>query len=226
MMRVGGELMPLWEYERASAENLPQILAAPLREAFRRADEPGSPAPLFWSLPTRLLNEPVEQWSPPPNEPFGTDRAVSVRSFDREEVLPEHLARWIGVRDGPLQGLSVTDSREEAVHERLSEAPATTVPYFCWHGAQPSPRVEVAVHLGYPVMLWTREPDHANCPEFHARVADLLERAATADQLLEHVRELRARAPREGSMSWARWITLFYDPPELVVPPPDLLEAP
>jgi hypothetical protein len=122
-------------------------------------------------------------------------------------------------------GVELADSLLPSGYDKLSRAPATAVPYFCWHDERPSRRAEAAVGLGYPVMLWSREPDHANCPEFYERAAELLREVDTADQLLERVREMRLRTTAEGRSSWASRIAVFYDPPDLV-PPGDLLEAP
>ncbi|WP_416963755.1 TIR domain-containing protein, partial [Streptomyces sp. Agncl-13] len=228
MVRAGGEWMPLSEQAGVPAESVQAFLAEPLNRAFRQADGLEGSAPLFWSLPRTLLNTPVENWwSSSDDVPFALDRAVAVRSLERGQVLPEHRARWAGVSHGTLQGLSLAGIRDEAdLYARLTNAPAMTVPYFCWHGAQEmSPFADAAIRLGYPVMLWSRQHDDADCREFHEQVGALLEEVGWVGQLLERVRDIRVRAFAEEPTSWSRWITLFYDPPELV-PPPRPLEAP
>lgn len=119
-----GEVERLDEAEQVPLERLPERLAGPLAEAFRRCDEDGRPAVLQLAMPHALLGLAVDAWQLAPGEPpLGTDRPVVVRSAEREQPL-----EWAGFQpsdqDGSYGGdTHVTRDRHEgrAPHDAHDE---------------------------------------------------------------------------------------------------------
>jgi hypothetical protein len=88
VVHPGGDVERLDEAEQVPLDGLPEHLARPLAEAFRRCDDDERPAVLQAALPHTLLGLDVDAWQLAPGEPpVGTYRPVVVRSADREQPL-------------------------------------------------------------------------------------------------------------------------------------------
>ncbi|NGO13229.1 hypothetical protein G5C60_37950 [Streptomyces sp. HC44] len=219
----------LYEDEGVTADGLPKSLRSPLVRAFQMVDRPEWAATLECSLPRELLDLEVEKWrlmpyTRPLGHPvLGVQRNVVIRCGDRprdQRVLEEWWNRWEGVSRGRVVGMPLgmrTQRRE------LTVAPFTTVPITCRHTGY----LHAALTAGYPVVLWTREPNHDNCPRFYDWAETLLGRVATAEELPGQVRKLRQLAyeSTEPEFAFADHVALLYDPPD-GGPEPLILDAP
>ncbi len=75
--------------------------------------------------------------------------------------------------------------------------------------------LDLAMSLGFPLMLWSRAATHTDCAEFYERAEDLLRRTGTARELIAQVCYLRAYSAtrRAPEAAWARHLAVFCDPP-------------
>ncbi|MFJ2092459.1 trypsin-like peptidase domain-containing protein [Streptomyces sp. NPDC087901] len=217
---------------------VPDRLAAALAEAFRRCDEPGSPAMLQVVVAPALLGLPVDDWVLPSNGlPLGAVRPVVLRSSYRRPA-DESPAR----RDaGPVRGIraEVVDCQDDLRVRvpdvtRLRGLTDDTVPVLCRYGSRPDSDVTAGVvrliDTGFGAALLQRRPVEADavCREFHRRVAEAVSDARTVDRLPWKIHELR-RGVGAGrtEMFWSDGVALYYEDPNRVLPDSgEFLEAP
>ncbi|MER5275437.1 trypsin-like peptidase domain-containing protein [Streptomyces sp. NPDC002809] len=217
---------------------VPDRLAAALAEAFRRCDEPGSPAMLQVVVAPALFGLPVDDWVLPSNGlPLGAVRPVVLRSsYQRpDDGLPAR-------RDaGPVTGIRAEvfdcqDDRRVRVPDvtRLRGLADDTVPVLCRYGSRPDSDITAGVvrliDTGFGAALLQRRPVEADavCREFHRRVAEAVSDARTVDRLPWKIHELR-RGVGAGrtEMFWSDGVALYYEDPNRVLPDSgEFLEAP
>ncbi len=91
---------------------------------------------------------------------------------------------------GPLQGHRLLGAG--AVD--WTQASLNAVPLLCRHAdmATQTTGLDLAMSLGFPLMLWSRAATHTDCAEFYERAEDLLRRTGTARELIAQVCYLRA----------------------------------
>ncbi|MGW2557912.1 VMAP-C domain-containing protein [Streptomyces sp. NPDC001514] len=245
--RHTGDVLPVAEDSNGTAlDALPARIAAPLTEAFRRCDEPGSPAVLQVAVARALLGLDVDNWRVPPDgPPLGAVRPVVVRCSDLEPpptdaAAAERFARWNRTSSAVMRAAVVDceDGLRVPVPEvaELRALAHETVPVLCRFGAPPDPESTAGLVRvldgGFGVALWRRGTDvdrsDGVCMEFHRRAADTLTEAGTAGQLPGRVHELR-RGVLGGRTEtfWSDGIVLFYQDPHHPLPGAGLLlEAP
>jgi len=255
VLHADGGADPLPGEERTRLVELPERLAAPLAEAFRRCDEPGRPAVLQVALPHGQLGLDVETWRPVRGEgPLGTARPVVVRVADREQLVDdmrdgeaaddeewfdaqeERRARWRWLHSHRAQAelLDCDDGLGVPVPtvEKLRSLAHGTVPVLCRYGDHRYENDAAAlariVYGGYGVALLRRGRPEAVCGEFHRGSADEIARPPSAARLPEAVHDLRVRLSRgRNETFWAAGVALLYDDPHQPLPGTgDLLEAP
>lgn len=243
--RHTGEVQPVGEDSRGTPGHaLPARLTASLTEAFRRCDEPDSPAVLQVAVVQSQLGMAVDRWQLTPDEPpLGVTRPVVVRRSDHEPPLTEddtreRMARWTRATTAAVRaavvdcedGLRVPVPTEEELRALAYE----TVPVLCRYGdrtdGETSAGLARVVRGGFHIALLRRGKDRpeAVCADFHRRAADTVAEARTADQLPRKIHELR-QGVRSGraEMYWSEGLALFYDDPHHPLPGSgQLLEAP
>ncbi|MFE2033211.1 trypsin-like peptidase domain-containing protein [Streptomyces scopuliridis] len=243
--RHSGEVVPVAEDSRGTpGHSLRTRLTAALTEAFRRCDEPDSPAMLQVAVVQALLGLEVDGWQLSPDEPpLGVTRPVVVRSSDQEPPLSEdevreRRARWNRTGSAAMQaeiidcedGLRVPVPTEEELRSLAYE----TVPVLCRYGDRPDGETAAGlarvVRGGFHVALLRRGMDRPDvvCADFHRGAVATVAEAGTADQLPWKIQELR-RGVLAGrtEMYWSDGVALFYDDPHHPLPGSgQLLEAP
>lgn len=243
--RHTGEVQPVGEDSRGTPGHaLPARLTASLTEAFRRCDEPDSPAVLQVAVVQSLLGLEVDCWQLSPDEPpLGVTRPVIVRRSDHEPPLTEaetreRRARWSRTMNEAMRaeivdcddGLRVPVATEEHLRSLAYE----TVPVLCRYADRPDGETTAGlarvVRGGFHIALLRRGKDRPDvvCADFHRRAADTVAEARTADQLPRKIQELRqgVRAGRTETY-WSDGVALFYDDPHHPLPGSgQLLEAP
>lgn len=244
--RPGGEVLPVAEDSHGTAfATLPSRLAAPLTEAFRRCDEPGSPAVLQVAVVRAMLGLDVESWRVPADgPPLGAARPVVLRCSDlpppeTDAEASERLARWNRTRNALMRAevLDCEDGLGVPVPEvaDLRSMAHETVPVLCRSGTGPGPDGATGLLRvldgGFGLALW-RRPDGRRadtvCTEFHRRAAETVTGAGTADRLPHTIHELRrgVHAARTETY-WSDGVALFWDDPHHPLPGSgQLLEAP
>ncbi|WP_326657987.1 VMAP-C domain-containing protein [Streptomyces sp. NBC_00385] len=237
--RPTGELLPVAEDGQGCAlDTLPDRLAAPLAEAFRRCDEPGSPAMLQVAVAPALFGLGVDRWRLAPHgPPLGVVRPVVLRS-SYHGPTDEWSARWDATLHTGMRAEVVDCESGWGVRvpeaDRLGALPKESVPVFCRYGDRPDPETTAgvvrALDTGFGVALLQRravEPDTV-CGEFHRRVAETVSDARTCDRLPWAVHELR-RGVNEGrpEVFWSDGMALYYANPHHSLPGSgEFLEAP
>lgn len=233
--------------EDAPRTRLEESVRGALSLALDQCDVGEHLAAVEFMLPRALFDEPVDQWRARPYDPddpynphtlpLGQRRLVVLRDRLRKDhgITPEWVARWAGVAAGPLEAVplraevpweghgAARPESGQATYGRLQEAPVGAVPVYCARtGEGPGARaMAAALAAGHAVALWRhvddREGSHADCEEFHARAAELLREAHSAQQLPGRMRTLRTGYPdgevTEPGSAWARHLVLLYDPP-------------
>ncbi|KIF76661.1 hypothetical protein QR77_27885 [Streptomyces sp. 150FB] len=243
--RFNGEVRPVAMDSGGTAFHaLQERLAAPLAEAFRRCDEPDSPAMLQVALAQSMLGLDVDNWRMGPGEPpLGSLRPVVVRCSDlpvpTEAEADETKARWQRTWSGAMRA-HVVDCADELwvsvpSEDELRALAYDTVPVLCRHAVRPDAEGAAAlarvVRGGFRIALLRRrgpQPPDVVCGEFHRRVFDTVGEAGTADQLPRRIHELRqgVRAERPETY-WSDGLALLYDDPRHPLPGTgQLLEAP
>lgn len=233
------EAEPIDEDSRgAPLGTVPDRLAAALTEAFRRCDEPGSPAMLQVVVAPALFGLPVDDWVlPSDGQRLGAVRPVVLRT-SYEGAAAERPDRW---KAGPETGIraEVVDCEDDLrvrVPEvtRLRTLARETVPVLCRHGSRPDSEITAGVvrllDSGFGVALLQRRPAEADpvCREFHRRVAEAVSDTRSHDRLPWKIHQLR-RGVSAGrtEMYWSAGAALYYDDPHHPLPDPgDFLEAP
>ncbi|MEV7087100.1 trypsin-like peptidase domain-containing protein [Streptomyces sp. NPDC093085] len=243
--RHSGEVVPVREDSRGTpGPALPERLAASLAEAFRRSDEPDSPAVLQVAVVHHQLGLEVENWRTAPDEPpLGALRPVVVRPSDREppfaeEEAREHWTRWTRTADPAVraQVVDCEDGLRVPVPQDgwLRSLAYETVPVLCRYAARPDGETAAGlgrlVRGGFHVALLRRGGGGAEavCAEFHRRAVNTVAEAAGAEELPRILMELR-RDVHEGRAEafWSDGTALFYDDPLHPLPGyGQLLEAP
>lgn len=217
---------------------VPDRLAAALTEAFRRCDEPGSPAMLQVVVAPALFGLDVDEWVLPSGGlPLGAVRPVVLRS-SYQGPADERPGRW---NAGPGAGMraEVVDC-EDDLRVRVPEVAQLrtlaheTVPVLCRYGSRPDPDTTAGVvrllDSGFGVALLQRRPAEADtvCRDFHRRVAEAVSDTRTHDRLPWRIHELR-RGVSAGrtELYWSAGAALYYDDPHHPLPGAgDFLEAP
>ncbi|WP_335935682.1 VMAP-C domain-containing protein [Streptomyces sp. PTD5-9] len=240
-----GDFRPVAEDSRGTAlQSLPDRLAGPLAEAFRRCDAPDDPAVLQVAVDPALMGLEVDAWRiRPDGRPLGVVRPVVVRPLDRgadggDHGPAEREARWNRAMTAPMRA-AVVDCEDGVrvpvpVVEEMRQLAYETVPVLCRYGDRPGPEGTAGVgrvlDAGYGLALWRRRAaEQAGvCTDFHRRAADAVAEARTADQLPGKVHELR-RGVHAGRTEtyWSDGVALLYDDPRQQLPGSDhYLEAP
>ncbi|SEC56389.1 Trypsin-like peptidase domain-containing protein [Streptomyces sp. 2131.1] len=236
--RRAGEAEPVDEDGGgAPLGTVPDRLAAALTEAFRRCDEPGSPAMLQVVVAPPLFGLPVDDWVlPQSGQRIGAVRPVVLRS-PNQGADGQRPARWdAGLTTGiTAEVVDCEDELRVRVPEsaRLSTLAHGTVPVLCRYGSRPDPDVTAGVvrllDSGFGVALLQRRATEADtvCKEFHRRVAEAVSDTRTHDRLPWRIHELR-RGVSAGrtEMYWSAGTALYYDDPHRPLPGSDFLEAP
>ncbi|MFF2405785.1 trypsin-like peptidase domain-containing protein [Streptomyces sp. NPDC058092] len=244
--RHAGDVLPVAEDSRGTAlDALPARLAGPLAEAFRRCDEPDSPAVLQVVVDRSLVDLEVDAWRVPPDgRPLGVLRPVVIRCPDRGQLpaddgIDEREARWNRTVSAAMRA-AVVDCEDGMrvpvpVVEELRGLAYETVPVLCRHGDPARPEAAAGLgrvlDAGFGVALWRRraaEPA-AVCMEFHRSAARSVTEAGTADQLPRKIHRLRqgVHAGRT-EMFWSDGVALLYQDPHHPLPGSgdEFLEAP
>ncbi|WP_329063542.1 VMAP-C domain-containing protein [Streptomyces sp. NBC_01429] len=243
--RHTGEVVPVGEDSRGTAgHELATRLGAPLTEAFRRCDEPDSPAVLQVAVVQAQLGLEVDGWRLSADEPpLGAVRPVVVRPSDQEPPLTEdeareRRARWDRVRSAAVRarivdcegGLRVPVPLDDELRTLAHE----TVPVLCRYADRPDAETAAGltrlVRGGFHIALLRRGRDrsHAVCADFHRRAVATVAEAGGADQLPRTVLELRRGVwAGRAETYWSDGVALFYDDPTHPLPGSGhLLEAP
>lgn len=236
--RRASEAEPVDEDSRgAPLGTVPDRLAAALTEAFRRCDEPGSPAMLQVVVAPALFGLPVDDWVlHPSGQRLGAVRPVVLRS-PYQGPAEERPARWDAGLAAPMRA-EVVDCEDELrvrVPEsaRLRTLVHETVPVLCRYGSRPDSDVTAGVvrllDSGFGVALLQRRTTEGDtvCREFHRRVAEAVSDTRTHDRLPWKIHELR-RGVSAGRTEtyWSAGAALYYDDPHRPLPGSDFLEAP
>ncbi|MEU1367279.1 trypsin-like peptidase domain-containing protein [Streptomyces sp. NPDC005803] len=218
---------------------VPDRLAAALTEAFRRCDEPGSPAMLQVVVAPELFGLPVDDWVlPTDGQRLGAVRPVVLRT-SYQGPPDERSARWdTGAAAGTrAEVLDCEDELRVRVPDvtRLRALAHDTVPVLCRYGGRPDPDTAAGVvrliDTGFGVALLQRRPAEADtvCREFHRRATEAVADARTRDRLPWKIHELR-RGVSAGRTEtyWSAGAALYFDDPHHPLPDPgnDFLEAP
>ncbi|MGW2638771.1 VMAP-C domain-containing protein [Streptomyces sp. NPDC001348] len=228
-----GDVTRLHEDERTLLEELPDRVAAPLAEAFRRCDEPGRPVALHAALPHPLLGLAVDEWRLRPDGlPLGAERPVVVRCCDRDQLpgdgepgMPgtqgsgageeetERRDRWrrLHARDAQTEVLDCDDGVREPVPAvaGLRGLPPRTVPVLCRYGDRRYEDDAAALgrilHAGFSVVVWRRwrSQPDAVCGEFHRGVRHVVDDGHGAAFLPDLVHGLRVK--RYAGLTEAYW---------------------
>ncbi|WP_328902353.1 serine protease [Streptomyces sp. NBC_00441] len=235
--RRAGEAEPVDEDSRGvPLGTVPDRLAAALTEAFRRCDEPDSPAMLQVVVAPALFGLPVDDWElPPSGMRLGAVRPVVLRS-PYQGAAHERPARWDAGLAAAIRA-EVVDCEDELrvrVPEsaRLRALAHETVPVLCRYGNPDADVTAGVVRLldsGFGVALLQRRTAEGDtvCKEFHRRVAEAVSDTRTHDRLPWKIHELR-RGVSAGrtEMYWSAGAALYYDDPHRPLPGSDFLEAP
>ncbi|MER6501157.1 trypsin-like peptidase domain-containing protein [Streptomyces sp. NPDC001455] len=248
-----GDFRPVAEDSRGTALHaLPDRLASPLAEAFRRCDEPDDPAVLHVAVDPALMGLGVDEWrTRPDGRPLGVLHPVVVRPLDRGAAgtgggtagtdggPAEREARWNRAMTAPMRA-AVVDCEDGMrmpvpVAAWMRQLAYETVPVLCRYGDRPGPESTTGLgrllDAGYGLALWRRRrPDErtAVCTDFHRRAADAVAEARTADRLPKAMHELR-RGVHAGRTEayWSDGVALLYDDPRHQLPGDELyFEAP
>lgn len=217
---------------------VPDRLAAALAEAFRRCDEPGSPAMLQVVVAPALFGLPVDDWVlPSAGLPLGAVRPVVLRS-SYQGPADERRARW---DTGPVPGLHAEavdceDDLRVRVPDvtRLRTLAHDTVPVLCRYGSRPDSDTTAGVvrliDAGFGTVLLQRRAAEADtvCREFHRRVAEAVSDAGARDRLPWKIHELRRGVGAgRADMFWSDGVALLCEDPNRALPDSDaFLEAP
>ncbi|KAB8171053.1 hypothetical protein FH609_000835 [Streptomyces sp. 3MP-14] len=241
---IGGRCSAVDEdFHATDLDKPPERLRAALAEAFRRADEPGSPVPLHVAVPYSLFETPFERWWLTPDGPtLGERRPVVLRctdpvpgAGDSPELRALRQARWAMIHLGRLvvDPLDCHDGEARAVPEAagLVGRDTATVPVLCRtprSGGQQDalPRVMAG---GYNVVLWRRELESREpfCDDFHHGVVGAARGAGHAGRLPTVLWRLREAAARGvAHAAWSSDVALLYADPEVKAFDDDFLEAP
>lgn len=237
--RHTGEMLPVAEDSQGTAlDTLPDRLAAALTEAFRRCDEPGSPALLQVSVTPALFGLEVDRWELPSDGlPLGVVRPVVLRS-SYHGPADERLARWNAMRDTGIRAEVVDCDNELRVRvpevAQLRTLAHESVPVLCRYGDRPDPGITAGavrvLDTGFGVALLQRRPTETDtvCKEFHRRVAEAVSDARARDGLPLKLHELRKGVSAQRTETyWSDGVALFYDDPHHPLPGADeFLEAP
>ncbi|MFI9625462.1 trypsin-like peptidase domain-containing protein [Streptomyces sp. NPDC052042] len=227
-----GDFRPVAEDSRGTALHaLPDRLAGPLAEAFRRCDAPDDPAVLQVVTDPALMGLEVDEWPMRPDgRPLGVLRPVVVRPLDRGTVAAdggpaEREARWNRAATAAVRAAVVDceDGVRKAVPavEEMRRLAYETVPVLCRYGDRPGPQSAAGLgrvlDAGYGLALWRRRRETERtpvCADFHRRASDAVAEARMADQLPKKIQELRAgvHAGRTETY-WSDGVALLYDDP-------------
>lgn len=237
--RRGGETLPVAEDSQGCAlDTLPDRLSAALTEAFRRCDEPGSPALLQVAVAPALFGLAVDRWELPPDGlPLGVVRPVTVRS-SYHGPDGDRLARWDTTPDNGLRAEVVDCENEMRVRvpevAQLRTLAHADVPVLCRYGSRPDPGITAGVvrllDTGFGVALLQRRPTETDtvCTDFHRRVAEAVSDAHARDRLPLKMHELRKGVSAQRTETyWSDGLALYYDDPHDLLPGSgDFLAAP
>jgi hypothetical protein len=237
----GGETECVAEdFHGTAFADLPERLAEPLAEAFRRCDEPGWTATLQLAVPGALMAFAADAWRlAPGGGALGAARPIVVRRTDPPAdedpaVAEERHSRWRALHRSPPAPV-VLDCEDSVLCPVPEEAdlrlrPPETLPVLCRSGLDAPEVLHTLVRSGYAVALWRRDPVDAEalCADFHRGAVRTVRAARTAGALPGHLVTLRAKvAAGVPEAYWSHGLTLLYDDPTRPLPGTDeLLETP
>ncbi|MFB6614513.1 trypsin-like peptidase domain-containing protein [Streptomyces sp. NPDC085524] len=229
-----GRLTPVDSGVRAVMRELPEVLRAPLAEAFRRADTDEAAAMLEVAVDPELFGAAVDDWRLVGGLPVGVQRPVVFRwAAGSRAPLPEAAARWARVQAGPL-----LDERADCVRGRprspapqwSAGLPDNTVPVHCRAPArEPALGSLHAVRdAGYGVVVIRRPPADpaAPCAPFHRGQREELAAAARGEALPRRLQALRGRMyEADPDAYWAAGSGLVWEDPARPLPDDEPLQG-
>lgn len=229
-----GRVTPVEAGVRATERELPQLLRAPLAEAFRRADTHEAAAVLEVATDPGLFGMPVDEWPLVGGVPVGVQRPVVFRYAGAGGAPPAAVtARWTRVQAGPL-----LDERADCVRGRprgpspqwLAELPDATVPVHCRAPAlEPTLGSLHAVRdAGYGVAVIRRPPPDpgASCAPFHRGEREELADAGRGGALPLRLQVLRGRMyGADPDAYWAAGSGLVWEDPARPLPDDEPLQG-
>jgi hypothetical protein len=237
--RFPGLVTPVDSGVRAAPADLPEVLRAPLAEAFRRCDTHDTAALLEVAVAPELFGLAVDQWTVSGRIPLGVQRPVVLRHPAGSAPPPgseaAHRAadRWDRVQAGPLLDQRADCSRgrpRSPSPQWLSGLPDNTVPVHC-RAADEEPTLG-ALHsvqqAGYGVAVTRRPPEDpaASCAPFHRGLREELTEAGRGEPLPERLRALRGRAfGADPDAYWAEGMALVWDDPARPLPDDEPLQG-
>ncbi|MFE9635872.1 trypsin-like peptidase domain-containing protein [Streptomyces sp. NPDC006463] len=217
---------------RATLRELPEVLRAPLAEAFRASDTHEAAAVLEVAVEPELFGVPVDEWVLVGGVPLGVQRPVVLR-YPEGSGAPAAAARWARVQAGPL-----LDERADCVRGRarspapgwLAALPDNTVPVHCRAAAlEPTLGALHAVRdAGYGMAVGRRPPADpgVSCAPFHRGLREELAEAGRAEVLPLRLQALRGRAyGADPDAYWAAGATLVWEDPARALPEDEPLQG-
>jgi hypothetical protein len=228
------------DFRGTDLPDLPDRLAEPLTEAFRRCDEHGRPAPLQLAVPGALVCFAADTWRLRPGDrPLGAGRPMVVRRTDPPPgedpaLTQERRGRWRALhRQWPDPAVLDCDAVAECDvpgQDALRALPRETLPVLCRSGTAAPEVLHDLVGGGHAIALWRREPvaPQVPCAEFHRGVNRAVRAARTAAGLPAALAALRSdMADGTPESYWSAGLMLLYDDPARPLPGTDeLLETP
>ncbi|MET3986428.1 trypsin-like peptidase domain-containing protein [Streptomyces sp. PvR034] len=231
-------LTPVDAGERATLAALPEVLRAPLAEAFRRCDTHEGAALLEAAVAPDLFTLPVDEWVVAGAVPVGTQRPVVFRhppepgpptADDRHR----RADRWARVQAGPLLDERADcdrGRRRTPTYAWLDGQPDNTVPVHC-RAADADPTLgslHSAHRAGYGVVLCRRPPADPTlpCAPFHRALREELADAGRGGVLALRLQSLRGRAHgHDPDAYWAAGLGLVWDDPGRPLPDDEPLQG-
>ncbi|OKK20629.1 hypothetical protein AMK16_09245 [Streptomyces sp. CB00455] len=227
-----GRVTPVDSGVRVAPAALPEVLRAPLAEAFRRCDTHETAALLEVAVAPDLFGLPVDRWELVGGVPLGVQRPVVLR-HPAGPARPDAAARWARALAGPL-----LDERADCVRGRprtpspgwLAALPDNTVPVHCRAPAlEPTLGSLHAVRdAGYGVVVCRRPPADpgVSCAPFHRGLREELADAGRAEVLPLRLQALRGRAHgADPDAYWAAGAALVWDDPARTLPEDEPLQG-
>ncbi|RSS63986.1 trypsin-like peptidase domain-containing protein [Streptomyces sp. WAC06614] len=229
------ELTPVDSGVRVRPERLPEVLRAPLAEAFRRCDTHEAAALLEVAVAPELFALAVDEWAVTGDVPVGVQRPVVHRfPADGPRADEPHRAaeRWARVLAGP-----VLDQRADCSRGRprspsygwLAGLPDHIVPVSC-RSADCEPALgalHAARRAGYGIVLCRRPPPgETSCAAFHRGLREELAEAGRGAPLPLRLQSLRVRAHgHDPDAYWSAGLGLVWEDPARPLPEDEPLQG-
>ncbi|MFD7261201.1 trypsin-like peptidase domain-containing protein [Streptomyces sp. NPDC059874] len=229
-----GRLTPVDSGVRASMRELPEVLRAPLAEAFRRTDTDEVTGVLEVAVDPELFGTAVDDWRLVGGVPVGVQRPVVFRwAAGSRAATPEAAARWARVLAGPLlaeRGDCVRGRPRSPSPQWLAGLPDHTVPVHC-RAAEREPTLgslHAVRDLGYGVVVIRRPPADpgAPCAPFHRGQREELADADRGEALPRRLQALRGRMyGADPDAYWAAGSGLVWEDPARPLPDDEPLQG-